>query len=66
MTTEDPTPDKVQNATVRGGGEAEGGIAPRAEDPTSPEQADARAEQRDAAQRQRGFGDDRAVDPLKD
>ena len=40
--------DADQNASVRRGGEAHGGVTPQAGDPTSPEKADARAEERDA------------------
>lgn len=50
----------LQNATVRPGGEAAGGVAPRPGDPTSPDLADAGAEARDKAQAERGFGDDGA------
>ncbi|WP_116090737.1 hypothetical protein [Sphingomonas crusticola] len=50
--------DELQNATVRRGGEAVGGVAPRPGDPTSPDLADARAEARDKAQAGRGLGDD--------
>jgi hypothetical protein len=52
--------DELQNATVRRGGEAAGGIAPHPGDPTSPDLADARAEERDKAQAEHGFGDDGA------
>src|SRR3982750_142936 len=48
----------LQNGTVRRGGEAVGGVAPQPGDPTSPGLADARAEERDEAQAERGFGDD--------
>ena len=65
-TTHDPKSGELQNASVRRGGEAEGGIAPHSGDPTSPELAEDRAEQRDAAQAEHGFGDDRAIDPLRD
>lgn len=48
----------TQNATVRRGGEAAGGVAPKAGDPTSPAEADARAAERDRAQREQGLGND--------
>lgn len=51
-------PDEAQNASVRRGGEAAGGTEPEAGDPTSPVAADARAADRDAAQAERGLGDD--------
>lgn len=51
-------PATIQNATVRRGGEAAGGIAPHPGDPTSPAEADQRAADRDAAQQRRGLGDD--------
>jgi hypothetical protein len=54
------TPDTLQNASVRRGGEAAGGVAPHPGDPTSPAEADARAAARDRAQAQRGLGDDGA------
>jgi hypothetical protein len=66
MTNDDPDSDALQNATVRDGGAAEGGVTPHADDPSNPEQADSRAKRRDATQRQHGFGDDRTIDPLKD
>lgn len=50
-----------QNATWRSGGEAKGGIAAKAGDPTSPAAADARATGRDEEQARRGFGDDGAA-----
>jgi hypothetical protein len=50
--------DELQNATVRRGGEAAGGIASQPQDPTSPDLADARAQERDDAQAERGLGDD--------
>lgn len=66
MTNNNPDSDALQNATVRDGGAAKGGVTPQTDDPSSPEQADSHAKQRDAAQRQHHFGDDRTVDPLKD
>ena len=50
-------PEDIQNASVRRGGEAEGGIDPQPGDPTSPAQAAARAAARDRAQEERGLGD---------
>ena len=61
MTNNNPESDALQNATVR-----EGGVTPQTDDPSRPEQTDSHAKQRDAAQRQHHFGDDRTVDPLKD
>ena len=53
--------DDRTNAAARPGGEPAGGIAPQPGDPTSPAQADARAADRDAAQTERGLGDDGAT-----
>ena len=53
-------PQTAQNAGARTGGEAVGGIQPQPGDPTSPAAADARAARRDAGQKARGLGDDRA------
>jgi hypothetical protein len=50
--------DATQNASVRRGGEAAGGVAPKEGDPTGPADADARAAERDRAQRERGLGND--------
>lgn len=66
MTNNDPNSDALQNATVRDGGAAEGGVTPHTDDPSTPEQADSRAKRRDATQRQHGLGDDRTIDPLTD
>lgn len=51
-------PEAEQNASVRRGGEAAGGVDPQDDDPTSPAAADAHAADRDAAQAERGLGDD--------
>lgn len=56
--------DELQNATVRHGGEAAEGITSQSGDPTSPERADVRAAERDAAQAEHGFGDDVARSTL--
>lgn len=50
--------DAAQNASVRRGGQAAGGVTPQPDDPTSPAEANARAVGRDQAQRARGLGDD--------
>jgi hypothetical protein len=62
--TADDTKKNLQNASVRRGGEAAGGIAPQAGDPTNPDLADARAEERDQAQAEHGFGEDGARSTL--
>jgi hypothetical protein len=53
-------PDAQQNASVRRGGEAAGGITPRSGDPSTPAAAEARAAARDGDQADNSFGDDAA------
>jgi hypothetical protein len=50
--------DVAQNASVRAGGEAAGGIAAQAGDPTSPAAANARSGTDDDEQAANDFGDD--------
>jgi len=50
--------DATQNASARRGGQAVGGLDPQPADPTSPAAATARAQDRDRAMEEGGFGDD--------
>jgi hypothetical protein len=54
----DTTADELQNASVRRGGQAIGGIAPQPGDPTDPASAEARGKARDDAMRADNLGED--------
>lgn len=58
--------DKVANASARAGAQAKGGIAARPGDPTSPQQAAARATKRNQQMAEAGFGDHKGGNMGKD
>jgi hypothetical protein len=57
MDDSNTTDPREQNASSRNGAEAKGGVTPQPGDPTDPKAAARRAEERDNALEEGGFGD---------